>query len=211
MQSDDPITFLKSNTSFHNTKDYYLQSTGPSCFLLVQTDDRVEPAPECKVSKEVACQPTIYVAFKNAAGGGLTGFAPNSLANFFQDTVPWGSEFAEGKCPQLLLPNRPTQHCGLAAWLAGVRLQVAALHVAELVPFQSLFNFLGQGYRVVLCGFQFGGMVANAVAARLLLQLRQEIQLAKQMGINLSALSQTEDKASAGGGGPGRVYVCATS
>ena len=46
----------------------------------------------------------------------------------------------------------------------------------------------------MLSGRGFGGQLAHALAAKLLLQLQQEITLAKQMGINLSALSQTEDK-----------------
>jgi hypothetical protein len=51
------------------------------------------------------------------------------------------------------------------------------------MPMQTLFNLLGQGYHVVLSGHGFGGLVAHVLGAKLLLQLRQEIELAKQMGM----------------------------
>lgn len=35
-------------------------------------------------------------------------------------------------------------------------------------------------------GYKFGGVVAHLFATRVLLQLHQEVQLARQMGINLS-------------------------
>ncbi|GFH05531.1 uncharacterized protein HaLaN_00008 [Haematococcus lacustris] len=64
----------------------------------------------------------------------------------------------------------------------------------EHAPLQLLFSLLGQGYAVVLTGQGVGGMVAHCLAARLLLQLRQEIELAQQHGINLQHLQLTEDK-----------------
>lgn len=51
-----------------------------------------------------------------------------------------------------------------------------------------------QGYEVTLCGQDWGGVAAHVLALKLLLQLRQEIELAKTMGINLSGLQQTEGK-----------------
>lgn len=53
----------------------------------------------------------------------------------------------------------------------------------------------------VYTGQGWGGLVAHALASKLLLQLRQEIELAQKMGINLSALSQTEGKVRALQGG----------
>ncbi len=55
--------------------------------------------------------------------------------------------------------------------------------IVSHMPMQTLFNLLGQGYHVVLSGHGFGGLVAHVLGAKLLLQLRQEIELAKQMGM----------------------------
>ncbi len=71
---------------------------------------------------------------------------------------------------------------GLASW------------VADQLPLQTLFSYLGEGYYVVLGGYGFGGLVAHALAVRLVINVRNEINMAKQMGINLSALAQTEGK-----------------
>lgn len=43
-----------------------------------------------------------------------------------------------------------------------------------------------QGFKLVTTGYKFGGVVAHLFAAKLLLQLNQEVQMAKQMGIDLS-------------------------
>lgn len=43
-------------------------------------------------------------------------------------------------------------------------------------------------------GWGLGGAIAHALAGRLLLQVREEVELAQKMGINLESLSQTEGK-----------------
>ena len=68
------------------------------------------------------------------------------------------------------------------------------LQCLSTLPMYTLFNLLGQGYKVVLAGRQFGGVVAHALAAKLLLQVQHEIQMARKMGLDLSALSRTGDK-----------------
>eukprot|EP00798_Chlamydomonas_sp_ICE-L_P031854 gene31854-7060_t len=73
-------------------------------------------------------------------------------------------------------------------------IQANVMSVLEDFPVASLFNLLGQGYRVVLSGHLFGGVLAHALASKLLLQLRQEILLAESMGFNLEALSATVNK-----------------
>lgn len=64
------------------------------------------------------------------------------------------------------------------------------------IPLLPFINLLGQGYSLVLTGHKFGGMVANALAAKLLLQLRQEVSMAQQAGVNVTALSKTLKKVS---------------
>ena len=76
----------------------------------------------------------------------------------------------------------------------GAQVQWLVLKLLEALPMQSLFSLLGQGYKVVLCGYQLGGSVAHAMASKLLLQVQQEIQTALRMGVNLSALSMTSEK-----------------
>ncbi|EFJ50565.1 hypothetical protein VOLCADRAFT_88500 [Volvox carteri f. nagariensis] len=56
----------------------------------------------------------------------------------------------------------------------------------ESLPLGMVLSLLGQGYKLVATGFKFGGVVAHLFAVRVLLQLHQEVQMAKQMGINLT-------------------------
>ncbi len=103
-----------------------------------------------------------------------------------------------GACQMQCLTRQLTQlHSTCVCWICvatGCRTHSWAASVADRLPVQSLFSYLGQGFAVVLSGHGFGGLVAHAVATRLLLQLRQEINMAKELGINLSVLGQTESK-----------------
>lgn len=79
---------------------------------------------------------------------------------------------------------------------AGAKLQEMAARALDHLPLQTLINMLGQGYQVVLTGHRFGGMLAHALASKLLLQLHHDIDLAQQMGVNISALSSMISKVS---------------
>ena len=89
---------------------------------------------------------------------------------------------------------------------AGAQLQALVATLLESLPVQSLFSLLGQGYKLVLGGHQFGGILAHALAAKMLLQLRKEIQMAESLGINLSVLNMTENKVCLGNASRAAVY-----
>ena len=118
-----------------------------------------------------ACMLQVYVAIANRVIDSEGAPVSSSLANFYDGQARCCFEASDGATMQKLV-----------------------LELVNSLPMQLLFGLLGQGYKIVLGGHQLGGTVAHAMAARLLLQLRQEIKLAEQMGVNLSALSMTVDK-----------------
>mmetsp|Transcript_45126 Transcript_45126/g.134753 ORF Transcript_45126/g.134753 Transcript_45126/m.134753 type:complete len:479 (-) Transcript_45126:374-1810(-) len=77
---------------------------------------------------------------------------------------------------------------------AGVAAQTVVMKHISSLPIQTLLNLLGRGYGIVISGYQFGGMLAHALTAKLLLQVQDEISVANKMGIDLAALARTSEK-----------------
>ncbi|GAX84806.1 hypothetical protein CEUSTIGMA_g12227.t1 [Chlamydomonas eustigma] len=172
VESKDPIGFLKEFYSYHNLAEYHIQKKGPLSFILLLSHEGIS-RPSSKTSSVSKLEPTAYVAIANRVVDSetVTGCASTSLANFYEGQSPCNFELAEGSMGQSLV-----------------------MKLLDSLPMHTLFNLLGQGYKIVLSGFQLGGLIAHAMAAKLLLQVQQEIQMAEKMGINLSALSMTADK-----------------
>eukprot|EP00200_Dunaliella_tertiolecta_P012715 CAMPEP_0202384140 /NCGR_PEP_ID=MMETSP1127-20130417/53615_1 /ASSEMBLY_ACC=CAM_ASM_000462 /TAXON_ID=3047 /ORGANISM="Dunaliella tertiolecta, Strain CCMP1320" /LENGTH=677 /DNA_ID=CAMNT_0048983859 /DNA_START=53 /DNA_END=2083 /DNA_ORIENTATION=- len=166
LESPDPLGFLGSRIQHHNLTDCKSTEAGPCSLLLCFSNPAIQLSRACTSNPKL--QPTLYVAI-SANSSAVA--CPSLLCNFLCGQCPLDAELA-----------------------AGSGVQTVAAQALAGMPLQLLLNYLGQGYKVVLVGQFFGGLVAHTLAARLLLQVQQEITMARQMGINLSALSQTKDK-----------------
>ncbi|KAF5830645.1 hypothetical protein DUNSADRAFT_14227 [Dunaliella salina] len=166
MQAEEDSKPVALPGQHHNLTDCKSAEAGPCSLLLCFSNPATQLSQSCNANPRL--QPTLYVAI-SANNSAVA--CPSLLSNFLCGQCPLDAELAAG---------------------SGVQ-AVAAQVIAEM-PLQLLLNYLGQGYKVVLVGQCFGGLVAHTLAARLLLQVQQEITMAQQMGINLSALSQTKDK-----------------
>lgn len=62
------------------------------------------------------------------------------------------------------------------------------MQALQSLPLQSVLCLVGQGYKVITAGFKFGAMLAHLFACRLMLQLKEEVAMAKQIGISLPDL-----------------------
>ncbi|PNH07951.1 hypothetical protein TSOC_005530 [Tetrabaena socialis] len=162
LESPDPIGSLREKVELHNIAEYSLHDAGPVRALVALTSDAIKFGADVKSTLQVA--PTVFIAFANGLRHPAHD-APGqaSLANF-------------------MAPQRP---CGFPGATA-CQVHGHALSCLDSLPLGTVFSLLGQGYKLVASGFKFGGVVAHLFATRVLLQLHQEVSLARQMGIRLN-------------------------
>ncbi|GFR44859.1 hypothetical protein Agub_g6202, partial [Astrephomene gubernaculifera] len=158
----NPVSALVEKIELHNFAEYAIYESGPVRALLALSSNAIKFGPKTKTQMQV--QPTVFIAFSNSLRHPAH-TAPNqsSMANFLA----------------------AQRQCGFPG-AAACNVHGHALAALESLPLGSVFSLLGQGYKLVATGYKFGGVVAHLFATRVLLQLHQEVQMARQMGINLT-------------------------
>lgn len=173
VESPQPHEILSSSIDWHRGSDYYLhESTDKEClrWLLLFTDIRAQS--NNKQSIPSGSRLKAFLAISNAVKTSPDS-PPVSLANFLTGSCEAGFELMEGEG-------------GFAQSLA-----LQACRSSFNLPY--LISLLGQGYKLVISGHRFGGIVAHALSTQLLLQVKSEILLAEKMGVDLSSLALTHE------------------
>ncbi|GLC43863.1 hypothetical protein PLESTB_000916400 [Pleodorina starrii] len=159
----DPVLELKEKIELHNFTEYAMYEAGPLRAMLAISSNAIKFGANTK-HNHMQINPTVFIAFSNSL-----------------------------RHPSHEVPGQTSMANFLAAQRACGFLGAAACHVhghalaaLESLPLGMVFSLLGQGYKLVATGFKFGGVVAHLFATRVLLQLHQEVQMARQMGINLT-------------------------
>ncbi|GIL97763.1 hypothetical protein Vretimale_3324 [Volvox reticuliferus] len=163
VDSYDPVLDLKDKIELHNFTEYATYDAGPLRAVLALSSNAVKFGTNMKHT-HMQVNPTVFVAFSNSLRHPTHEVpAQTSMANFLA---------AQRACG---FPGAATCH-----------VHGHALAALESLPLGMVFSLLGQGYKLVATGFKFGGVIAHLFAVRVLLQLHQEVQMARQMGINLT-------------------------
>ena len=180
VEADSVHDTLSTNMEWHCGGKFYLHESTekePLRWLILFSDSRVQPQAAIisktspPTSNRGGCQ-RAFIAISNSIKP-TSASSPVSLASFLTGSSKAGFELVSD---------------GMAAYV-----QSLALSCLSSFNLPYLISLLGQGYQLVISGHRFGGVVANVLASKLLLQVKSELILAEKMGIDLSSLALTQE------------------